>query len=123
MHATSLTTAYFKNISAITRLLEGEETSLLYLLPNKSACARLIEGYVWLVPQLVLRYTNQGIDIEDLIGVGNIALVTAANAYTGSATRDGFRSYLIKSINHALCEALYSERAQKRVKLAVGAGK
>lgn len=118
MYNTNLTN-YFKNIEAITKLLENEEVALLYLLPNKGACLRLIEGYIWLVPQLVLRYSDQGIDTEDLISVGNIALVTAANAYTGPANRSSFRGYLIKSINHALYDELHSERAQRRVKLTV----
>ena len=108
---------YYKTIRALPVLLESEERGLLCLLRFDWAGNRLIEGYLWLIPQLIMRYRNKGIDMEELIAIGNLALTNAVKAYSGRLARQDLRAYLIKSINNALCEAARRERAQEHVKI------
>ena len=100
---------YIDELSQINPCLPEENLSLLrkVSLGDEQARARLIEGNLHLVPEVVIEYENSGAQVGDLIQEGNVALMDAVSALDG---RDaGLEAFLTERIRAAIEEFIRLE--------------
>lgn len=97
---------YLKSIRALPKLSSKDFSELLglYLL-TKSLDARneIINYYLPLVPQLIVRYVNQGVELNDLLQSANLKLIEVIEALP-YLDIDDIRGYIVKSINNRLID-------------------
>jgi RNA polymerase primary sigma factor len=105
---------YLEDLSAIDDLREGEEEKLLNKIKvgDEQSKVRLIEGYLKLVVKIAKEYVNRGILIEDLIGEGNIGLMSGVNSITELIDCSNISTYLENKIRGALIEVLNEDSEQ-----------
>jgi len=98
---------YLKQIARTAPLSTKEECELSALIRNgdHKALKKLVVSNLRFVVSVALTYSNQGIPIEDLINVGNMGLMRAANRFDG---KKNFRfiSYAVWWIRQAILQAL-----------------
>lgn len=97
---------YLEDLSAIEELGKEEEKELLDSIKNgdEHNMVRLIEGYLKLVVKIAKEYVNKGILIEDLIGEGNIGLMSGVNSINELVEDGNLSSYLENEIRKTLVE-------------------
>ena len=78
---------YIKRISSFNRISKEKEKELVHLISvsngkiKEKAVNELVEANLGLVIQAVIKRLSSGIDVMDLIYIGNLALLRAANKY------------------------------------------
>lgn len=97
---------YLKNIRALPKLSTAEFNELLelyYLTKAVDVRNDVINHYLPLVPQLIIRYINQGIELDDLLQSASLKLIEIIETlpYTDIADIQG---YIVKSINNRLID-------------------
>lgn len=96
-------TNYLRELSRIKPLEPDEEQHLIdiYLITkSKTAFDTIVRNNLWLVPQLIKRYSNQGVSDNELTSIGNEALIKAVKHY--NCDEGILRHYAIVCINHAI---------------------
>jgi len=80
---------------------------LYRLTRSESARNVIIEQYLPLIPQLLLRYKGQGIPLPDLLQEANTRLIEIVSDL--SPQIDDLRAYIIKSINNRILNVLRAQ--------------
>lgn len=98
---------YLDDLSAVDELLESEEKELFEKVKcgDEYSKVRLIEGKLNLVVEIAKQYVNKGVLIEDLIGEGNIGLMSGINSIHELDEYSNFTSHLENEIKKVLEEA------------------
>jgi RNA polymerase sigma factor (sigma-70 family) len=104
-----------RDLARVPRLTAEEETDLSSraLEGDVEARNRLAEGNMRLVLFLVGRYEGLGIPEEDLVQIGSIGLLGAAEKFDASTAK--FGAYAGPSIKNAITTELKTAQRQKRV--------
>jgi len=101
---------YLNDLESIPRMPQKEllHTIELYRLTrSESARNVIIEQYLPLIPQLLLRYKGQGIPLPDLLQEANTRLIEIVSDL--SPQIDDLRAYIIKSINNRILNVLRAQ--------------
>ncbi|MDR1575996.1 MAG: RNA polymerase sigma factor RpoD/SigA [Treponema sp.] len=103
---------YLREISRIPLLSKEEEDEIVLAAAtgNKTAREKLVNSNLRFVVNVAKKYQNRGLSLMDLIGEGNIGLMTALNHFDGSR---GYRfiSYAVWWIRQTILKAL-NEKAR-----------
>ena len=105
---------YLTDLQSIQRInqLEHDSNIELYKITGSIKLRnKIIEYYLPMIPQLLLRYVNQGIDIPDLLQTSNEALIDVISTLPYNDDIDNLRGYIISSINHAIVKVLNRVKA------------
>lgn len=109
-------TPYLKDLEALPRLSTNELSNTIdvyYLTKSISARNRLTEHFLSIIPQMLIKYSNQGIPLPDLIQEASIKLIEVLDALPGldiPHTITDTRRFIIRSIDNRVKDLL---RAQK----------
>lgn len=112
---------YLEDISAIKAFDEGEETKLFHQVKSGDdrTTVRLIEGYLAYVVEVAKQYTYSGLLVEDLIGEGNIGLMSGVASLSNLASVDDMREHIEQSIRSAILnlidEVVDLDELQRRI--------
>ncbi len=107
---------YLEDLSAIDELGKEEEKELIDKIKNgdEHSKVRLIEGYLKLVVKIAKEYVNKGILIEDLIGEGNMGLMSGVNSINELVDHSNLSSYLENAIRETLIEVTKENTEQDK---------
>lgn len=97
---------YLKNIRALPKLSSTELSESIELYKFTKALElrnKIINNYLPLIPQLIVRYINQGIDIEDLLQSANLKLIEVITALPYTDITD-LKGYVIRAVNNRLID-------------------
>jgi RNA polymerase primary sigma factor len=99
--------SYFVDLMASRPLSREREVLLAARIKEGDLAARneLVQANLRFVIDVAKRYRNRGLPFADLVGAGNLGLLTAAERFDG-ARGYKFISYAVWWIRHAICEAL-----------------
>lgn len=99
---------YLEDLSAIEDLSDNEEIELFSKIKDgdEHSKVRLIEGYLKLVVNIAKEYVNKGILIEDLIGEGNIGLMSGVNSIIELDNHYSLSNHLENKIRNAITEVV-----------------
>ena len=99
--------AYFLDLVRCKPLTRERELALSIRIKGGDLAARdeLVQANLRFVIDVANKYRNRGLALSDLIGAGNLGLMTAAERFDGAK---GFKfiSYAVWWIRHAILEAL-----------------
>ena len=102
--------AYLRDIAKFPLLSVKEESDLARRIREGDSVAlnRMVQGNLRFVVSVAKNYQNMGLELEDLISVGNLGLVTAAKRF--DETR-GFKfcSYAVWWIRQSILQAIAKE--------------
>lgn len=104
---------YLTDLQSIQRISSIEHNNDIELYKLTGAIElrnKIIEYYLPMIPQLLLRYINQGLDIPDLLQISNEVLIDIIRALPYIEI-DNLRGYIISSINHAIVKAVNRVKA------------
>lgn len=105
---------YLEDLSAIEELNSNEEIELFSKIKNgdEHSKVRLIEGYLKLVVNIAKEYVNKGILIEDLIGEGNMGLMSGVNSIVELDDHHSLSTHLENNIRNAITEVVNENSEQ-----------
>ena len=103
-------TIYMKAISRSRALSSEEEQQLSKRIKNgdTKAVDKLIKANLKFVISVAKNYQNQGLSLEDLVGVGNMGLIKAARKFDGTKNFR-FISYAVWWIRQAILQELANQ--------------
>ena len=97
---------YLADVAQSLPLSADKERALASRIKRGDEAARneLVEANLRFVITMALKYQNRGVPLEDLVNVGNIGLITAAERFDGTR---GFKfiSYAYPQIEWSCCGA------------------
>ena len=107
---------YLHDISKFPKLSQKEEISLVFKAQNgdQNAYNRLITCNLKFVVQTAKKYVNQGIDLIDLVSVGNIGLMEAINKFDPK-TGNKLITYAVWWIRQKILESISNESRTIRI--------
>jgi RNA polymerase primary sigma factor len=111
---------YFKDIAGSKKLTKKEEFDLFNKIKkgNKKAEGDLIKANLRFVIRVAKNYLNQGIDLSDLISIGNMGLIRAAQLYDGNRNFK-FISYAVWWIRQGIIGALAEQSRAIKIPMSV----
>ena len=106
---------YLEEIEDLPELTDGKKRALFMNAMNgdESAKKELVEGYLKTVCDIARLYANQGVKMEDLIGEGNVALMTAMDVIEHEADPDDAESMLTSMVMNAMEELVQDDALSK----------
>lgn len=109
---------YKKDISKYDLLTKDEELSLIYIAKdgNKKAFDKLVLANQRFVISVAKKFSNQGLDLMDLISLGNLGLIEAINRFDPT-TGNKLISYAVWWIKQKIMEGIGNEARLIRLPL------
>lgn len=105
---------YLADLEKLTRISSNEIESLIgiyQLTSSLSARNAIIEYFLPMVPQLLLRYARCGIDLDELLQIANIKLVEIIDLLPDTEV-SSLRGFIITSINNAILNTIKHYESQ-----------
>ena len=99
---------YLKDLDKLNRLNTAELLELLaiyHLTKALSARNAIVEYYLPMIPQLLYRYTGQGVPLPDLLQSANLKLIEVIDAVPNIAISN-LRGFIIRSVNNHILNML-----------------
>lgn len=114
----SVLAMYLNEINKIPLLNHDEENALAIRAKtgDKAARERIVNANLRFVVNVAKKYQNLGLDFEDLIGEGNVGLLTAIDKFDASKGYH-FISYAVWWIRQSILKAIYEKRSAIRLPL------
>lgn len=114
----SVLTMYLNEINRIPLLNHDEENVLAIRAKSgdKAAREKIVNANLRFVVNVAKKYQNLGLDFEDLIGEGNVGLLTAIDKFDASKGYH-FISYAVWWIRQSILKAIYEKRSAIRLPL------
>lgn len=112
---------YLEDIMAVDILKEEEENSIIHHMKQGENFGkdRMIEGKLSLVVKIAEEYKNKGMQIEDIIGEGNMGLIDGVNHLyelsPGENVNDFLTAYIREGIQGAMEEYTGSVNIESRI--------
>ena len=112
---------YMREISHTLPLSSGEEAELAYQIQTGDVSARnvLVRASLRFVVRIAREYRHQRVSLEELISVGNVGLLKAAERFDGAR---GYRfiTYAVWWVRQAIHEALAEQRTVRLPQNRIG---
>ena len=114
----SVLAMYLKEINKIPLLNHDEENILAVRAKagDKAAREKIVNANLRFVVNVAKKYQNLGLDFEDLVGEGNVGLLTAIDKFDASKGYH-FISYAVWWIRQSILKAIYENRSAIRLPL------
>lgn len=114
----SVLAMYLKEINKIPLLNHDEENYLAVRAKSGDKVARekIVNANLRFVVNVAKKYQNLGLDFEDLVGEGNVGLLTAIDKFD-AAKGYHFISYAVWWIRQSILKAIYENRSAIRLPL------
>lgn len=105
---------YMEELRLLEKVSDGVKHAIILsaLAKDQDAKNKLIELFLPQVVDIAKLYTGQGVYLEDLIGEGNIALITAVEMINCVEDSSEVEPLLVKMIMNAMEEAINQEEAE-----------
>ena len=105
---------YLDEVNAVPELSEEEEEQLVKAarMGDFDARDRLMEGYLKHAMTLIREFMGGPLQVTEMIGISNLALVKAVRLFLGSLQTEALRDMITRTVKEDLSAAAERERSQ-----------
>lgn len=114
---------YLDEVNAVPELSEEEEEQLVRAarMGDFDARDRLMEGYLKHAMTLIRDFMGGPLQVTEMIGISNLALVKAVRMFLGSLQTETLRDMITRTVKEDLSAAAERERSQSDAHSAIAA--
>ena len=114
---------YLDEVNAVPELSEEEEEQLVRAarMGDFDARDRLMEGYLKHAMTLIRDFMGGPLQVTEMIGISNLALVKAVRMFLGSLQTETLRDMITRTVKEDLSAAAERERSQSDAHNAIAA--